>query len=93
MEANPENVDAVLEALTVVDYMTGFPDTPRGAKVIATVVCKMVSNREVHHNSLGTVNDLDWLIETIASNCARFPSGPEIREMYEKYFEPQDGRD
>jgi hypothetical protein len=79
-----------------------FPKSADSLRFRVELFVKMVENRtareiiqgqnrewdpEVHPCGIGNdTNDTDWLLETIAKTCERFPSHATMRRMYSQYF-------
>ncbi len=82
----------VLEAIAALDYLPRYPKEDKSLQLIARTLAKFVETEEVTHSQLGRTVPLDWIVGEVAAHFNYFPAPIKWREMYQKHFEPLDGR-
>ncbi len=72
--------------------LRGFPKEDGSIKALARAVAKIVRNQPIHREDgrFEGQNDLDWLLETVHSTQEWCPAPIKFREIYSRYFPPED---
>lgn len=86
----------VLEKLSSMDYMIGYPQSEGSLRACVRAYMRIIhTNEEIEHGSFpgGRVRPGDWLFDLLVDKYDRFPAPAVARREYTVYFPPFKGED